>query len=47
MKVTHSDLKLAKDKVLSEFTKCFSNSCVVTRSCTRRRRAFPKAFTSD
>jgi 26S proteasome regulatory subunit T2 len=47
MKVTHSDLKLAKDKVLTTDAKCFSISCVVARSCTRRRKAFPKDFTFD
>jgi hypothetical protein len=47
MKVTHADLKLAKDKVVVKFEASFCNSCLAARLCTRRRKEFLKVFTSD
>jgi hypothetical protein len=47
MKVTHSDLKLAKDKVRPTVAVVVCDSCFVSRSCTRRKKASPRVFTSD
>ena len=47
MKVTHSDLKLAKDKVRPTVANVVCDSCFVARSCTRRKKASPRVFTSD